>query len=284
MRGRRAITGAGALALALALIPADAAGADDESSVSGALIGNGETIELPYVYIYEKQEGFYDESDPAWELVFAAEPIEERDLDDFFHEFPYVKLSITLTNEFGDGDEPTYEVYAQNIRLSPEGTNLSGGTYPEIEWESTGPEVFAGRAYIPEMQEFFDDTYQYDFTFSATLSDPDRPIGEALPADGGEPGRAYLAWVEAIQALDVERLKSMVPPEMAEMLDAEDAMENLELMRLMSPSSIKILGGSSDGSSAILQVIGVMDGEENEGEVELAKHGEHWIPVSTSWK
>lgn len=266
---------------ASAVSPANSAVADEAASVSGTLTGNGETIELPYVYVYA-EKGFYEKSDPAWRVVFAAEPLEERDVDEFFLDFPYVKVAITITAEFGD--EPQLEVYGQDVKLSAEGGNISGGTYPEIEMESTGPDRFAGRVYLPEMHEFFDDSYQYDFTFSAPLSDPNAPIGEPLPADGGEPGRAYLAWVEAIRALDVERLRTMVTPEMAEMLDSEDAMENLEFMRDMTADDVRILGGSSDGTTAILQVEGTMEGEAVSGEITLTQEGGFWLPVNESWE
>ncbi len=255
-----------------------------ESTVDGSFTANGEAIELPYVYVYAKEEGFYDESDPAWEIIFASQEIEESEVDEFFHDFPYVKISITLTDEFGEGER--LEVYSQNIKLSADGGNLSGGTYPEMEWESSGPELFAGRIYHSETQEFFDDTYHYDFTFSAGLSDANAasaPVGDPLPEGGGEPGQAYLAWNEAIRAMDVERLKTLVPPEMAEMLAAPEAKEDLEFMREMAPETLTITGGSSDGTTAILQVIGVFGGEPAEGEIELLKQDGFWMPVRESW-
>ncbi len=284
MRSKKPASCAGLSAMLLAaavtmVAPMSAIG--QEPSVSGTFTANGDDVELSYVYVYEKGEGFYDSADPAWEIIFAAQEIGERELDEFFHDFPYVKISITLTDEFGD--EPKLEVYSHNVKLSAEGANISGGDFPELNLSSTGPEAFAGRIHMPEPHEFFDDTYQYDFTFTATLSDPNAPIGEVLPADGGEPGRAYVAWIEAVRALDVEALKTMVPAELAEMLEAEGAAENLEMMREMAPESVRVLGGSSDGSTAILEVIGVVEGEEFPGEIELSKEGDFWIPVSENW-
>jgi hypothetical protein len=266
----------------LALFHAAPAIAAEEASVSGTLTANGETVELPYVYVYALEKGFYDEGEPAWKIIFVEQPIEARKLDEHIWGAAHVELQITRTAEFGD--EPTLHVYSQSLVLSADqGGNISGGTYPEIELDGAGPERFSGRVYLPEEQTIFDDTFQYDFTFSAPLSDPNAPIGDPLPADGGEPGKAYLAWVDAIHSGDIQRLKALVPAEVASQLDGEEAKEEFEFMRTMTPTAIKLLSGSSDGQMALLQVEGVMDGEAVSGEITLERIGEHWTATNASW-
>ncbi len=255
----------------------------DEGKVEGTFTANGEAVSLPHVYVYPLEEGFYDESDPAWQIIFAAEPIAERDLDDFFHDFPYVKLKITKTSEFSDGAEAKLEVYGQDVQLSQNGSNISGGTYPELELESEGPDRFAGRVFMAEAHEFFDDSWQYDFTFSAEVSDPNAPIGEALPADGGEPGKAYVKWVEAIQSGDVKKIKKLVPKEYQSELDSPDFKEQLEFLQAMTPTKVTILGGSSDGETAILKVRATVMDEESEGEVTLIKDSGFWRATESSF-
>lgn len=258
------------------------ADAAEPATVSGTLIANGETIELPYVYVWAAEEGLYDESDPAWTLLFLEHPVEERELAGRFFDSAWVRIGVTETAEFRDG--PELRVYEQSLKLSADsGGNLTGGTYPEIEFETAGPDRFTGRVYHAEPQEIFGDTFQYDFTFSAPLSDPHAPLGEALPAGGGEPGRAYLRWVAAIHDGDVEALRAVVPTDMATQLDRDEAQEELEFMRLMTPTEVTVLGGSSDGETAILEVEGVFDGERVSGEVTLARMGDFWIPTESSW-
>jgi hypothetical protein len=250
--------------------------------VKGTLTGNGKTVELPYVYVYALEKGFYDDADPTWKVLFVQHEIEERKVDEHIWDSAYVELGITRTAEFGD--KPELQVYSQSIRFSADsGGNISGGSYPKLELESAGPERFAGRVWLPEEQKVFDDTFQYDFRFSAPLSDPNAPIGEALPPDGGEPGKAYRAWVDAVHSGDLERLKKLVPAEMASQLDADDAKQNLEMMAAMTPTSVKVLGGSSDGKTAILQVDAVMDGETVRGEITLQKMDGFWMATRSSW-
>jgi hypothetical protein len=63
---------------------------------------------------------------------------------------------------------------------------VSGGTYPQLVIEGLGSDVVTGRVWHPESQEVFDDSYQFDFSFSAPISDPNAPIDEPLPDGGGE--------------------------------------------------------------------------------------------------
>ncbi len=272
------------LAFCLSFVPwAPVSGAGETAaSVEGTLVVNGETVELPYVYAYARKTGFYVEEDPTWTLLFVGNPIDERSLDDHIWDAAYVRIGITRTAEFGD--EPELQVLSQDIRFSADAPgNVSGGTYPQLELSSVGPETFAGRVYHVEPTEFFDDTFQYDFSFSVPLSDPFGPIGDLLPAGGGEPGAAYLAWVDAIHAGDVERLKALVPPEQAAMLEGEDVRGDIEFIQMMTPTGVEVVGGSSDGETALLQITGTMDGESVAGEITLVHQDGLWMATGSSW-
>lgn len=283
------LLGLSCLAVCLCLAPAyspmavaGAAASVSGASVSGTFTANGETVELPYVYVYALDKGFYDDEDPTWTLLFVDRPIEERKVDEPVWDAAFIELGVTRTAEFDE--EPRLQVYSQSLRFSADQAgNVSGGTYPEIELESTGPERFTGRVYLSEEQEVFDDTFQYDLTFSAPLSDPDAPIGDPLPEGGGDPGKAHLAWVNAIHSGDIEQLKALVPAELASQLDGEEAQEQIDFLRAMTPIDQKVLSGSSDGKTAVLKVEGVMDGETVRGEVTLERIDGVWTATTASW-
>lgn len=277
--GRRVLVAG--LVLCLASLPLVAA---DDATVEGSLIANGEAVELPHVYLWAEKEGFYDPADPTWRLLFTEQPVETRKLGRAIWDSAWVEIGLTQTSEF-DG-EPKLQVYSQSIKLSADsGGNISGGNYPEIEIEGLGSDRVSGRVYQPEPHEFFDDTYQYEFTFSVPLSDPDAPIGDLLPAGGGAPGSAYLRWVQVIHSGDLKQLQSIVPAEMAAQLEEaspEEAQEQIEFMQMTTPTEVKILGGSSDGETAVLQAEGQMDGETVTLEVTLIKMGDFWIATEVS--
>ncbi len=256
--------------------------AGEKATVSGTLKANGTTVELPYVYAWALDKGFYNEADPTWKILFVQHPIDERKLGEPVWDAAYVEIGITKTAEFAD--EAKLDVYSQDIKLSADAAgNISGGTYPTIVLDTTGPERFAGRIYLPEPMKFFDDTIQYDFTFSAPMSNPNAPIGEPLPAGGGEPGKAYLAWVAAVHSGDLKRVRKLVPSEMAGPLEDDDAKDTLAMISGMTPTSVEILGGSSDGQTAMLEVEGMMDGEKVHGTITMEKMSDLWMATGASW-
>ena len=266
--------------LAMTLPFATAARAD----VSGVLTANGSKVELPYVYVWAEDKGFYDPADPTWRILFVERKLEQRELGEPVWDAAWVEIGVTRTSEFDD--RPELHIYLQSIKLSAKsGGNISGGTYPKFEFNGLGTESISGRVYHTETQEFFDKTYSYDFTFSTSLSDPDAPIGDLLPEDGGEPGRAYLNWVAAVHSGELDALRKIVPAEMAEQLDAisaAEAREQIEFMQEMTPTDVRIVGGSTDGEIAILKIEGTIAGETVPGEITMTRMGEFWVPTESS--
>lgn len=268
-------------------------GANDSGGmVEGVFTFNDEKVELPYVYIWPLAGGCYDEADPAWRLLFVDRPIQERELDAIPRNGAFVSLGVTKTIGFPDEpefDEPQIKICSQYFRESADiGGNSSGGVDPTIEFSEPLPGKFSGRVYHDGPQEFSDDTLHYDFTFSASLSDPNAPIGDPLPAGGGEPGAAYLAWCDAVHSGDIEKFRPLLPAEQVAMLDDPQAQaefsEALEFMQAMTPKDLEILGGSSDGETAILNVTGTIEGEALKGEITLTRHGDKWMSSGDSWE
>jgi hypothetical protein len=53
-------------------------------------------------------------------------------------------------------------------------------------------------------------------------------------------------------------------------------------MREMTPTEVRIVGGSIDGEIALLEIEGIMDGEKVTGEIEMTRMGEFWMPTKSS--
>jgi len=259
--------------------------AADTAKVSGVLTANGAAVELPYVYAWPEKEGFYDVNDPTWNVLFVSRELGAREIGEHIWDAAWVHIGITETAEFTD--RPTIQVYMQSIKLSLDsGGNISGGTYPEISLDAADAERIVGRVWHKETQEFLDDAYNYDFTFTALIQDPDAPIGSPLPAGGGEPGRAYLRWIEVVHSGDLDALRNIVPPEMAVELDSAspaEAQEQIEFMREMTPTEVRVLSGSTDGEIALLEIEGILDGEKVTGEIEMTLMGAFWMPTKSSF-
>ncbi|REJ85547.1 MAG: hypothetical protein DWQ36_02870 [Acidobacteria bacterium] len=266
-----------ALVPLLLFVAAAPALAQEPGTAKGTATFNGNDLAIAYAAIYAEEKGFYDENDPTWTLVLTAEPVAPREIDDPFHD-PSLTIGITWTSEFGD--EPALEVLSNTLRV--DSGSLSGGTTPTLEITSRDGDAWIGRIHLPEEQEFFDDRYFYDLAFHAPLVDPSAPIGDPLPEGGGAPGESYLRWTQAIHSGDLERIRALVPAEMAAMLDEPDAAESLELMALMTPQDVEIVSGSISGDEAVLRIVGTMEGEPVKGEVTMTRQGDLWLPTSSS--
>lgn len=118
-----------------------------------------------------------------------------------------------------------------------------------------------------------------------------KPVGQALPAGGGEPGKAYLALRKATLAGDVNGMLAQVKKENAARMRADmgkpEFPQMLAMVKAMEPKEVRILSGSVNGSSATLQIAGKeADGAAMTGVVKLVLEGGAWkvSEVSTESK
>ena len=132
--------------------------------------------------------------------------------------------------------------------------------------------------------EVFDQQVAFDLRFTAPL--PEELPGELLPAGGGDPGAAYVAWRNVVKSGDLEKIKASLPQERREEFEEmppEDQKDALEFMQMMSPEDIEVLGGRLVGDVAYLEVKATMDGEPVEGDIKLEKMDGVWVAVTEGW-
>ena len=106
--------------------------------------------------------------------------------------------------------------------------------------------------------------------------------GTPLPADGGEPGRVYLSYQNALRRNDLDAARKLVSKSRAEQLDI------LKVLGL-SPSetanlSIRIVNGSIRGDQAVVNVTGIKPGRvASHGTVKLFREQGVWKYLSEQW-
>jgi hypothetical protein len=116
------------------------------------------------------------------------------------------------------------------------------------------------------------------------------------PKSGGDAAKspqaaAYLAWVKAVKAGDIEAWKKTVPAEASQQIEAQAKEMNktpkdvLEFLGAMSPDQSKITGLKVDGNNATLSVTGKTKGEPKPsyGKVQLVLEGGAWKVGKQSW-
>lgn len=125
-----------------------------------------------------------------------------------------------------------------------------------------------------------------DVTFDLPVESTVARGGTALPADGGDPGKAVLAHFAAIEKNDFKALKATAAPDRRQMMDeaekSGEAKELFKMMRAMSPRKVKISGGTVDGDDAMVDFEGVAEGAVVTGVADCVRVGGAWYMTGTS--
>lgn len=134
-----------------------------------------------------------------------------------------------------------------------------------------------------------DEGEQIKVSFDVPIA-PDKieRAGTRLPAGGGDPGKALMAHLGAIYAGDFAKLKALAPPEKRTMMEASEksgeAKEMFEFMRAVTPTRVKVLGGTVDGDHAQLDFEGEESGAKITGSADLVRQGGAWYVDGISTK
>ena len=147
----------------------------------------------------------------------------------------------------------------------------------EAELSANTPERVAGRIYTPKpVKTMGGETYSLDLKFSTAVTAA--PAGTALPAGGGEPGKALKALLSAIAKKDWAGIKANVTAKRAESFDdLNDALQTLGIW-LPLKKAVKIDGGSLRGDAAVLEVESeLFEGQKGLTLVRMVKAGPRWV-------
>lgn len=216
----------------------------------------GETrIDLKHVIAVANEE-----DDGARTFVYLSDiPLDARKIAAAF------QASSAAEAQLGDGS-------AGYVRICIDGEGGECGLYfshnkPNASFNSAGYGAFklepaaagriAGRWVLAEPGDFFGETYDFDLVFDVAVTPPP---GKPLAADGGEPGKAYRAWIAAVAKGDLPVLRALVGGDYnGWRLNSEDqgnVKEALKDLRDGTPLQARILRGRIDGDSAVLWVEG----------------------------
>jgi len=270
---RRSLPATGALVLALAALPA----AHAADSASGYFRMGDNRVELAYGcgYQVEGDEGnqkllfLADRELDCAAAQTALDP--ESVLEDQVREAKggYVRILYNPKTE-------TPNLYYSLSEPSDSFNTAGYGTWTE----TVATDERSEGSWKIDTQEFFDKTYDCDLHWSLALDGA--PVrGQALPAGGGEPGKALEAYVKAVVGDDTAGFRAHATGALR-----DDALSNegtewfadqWKYFKEYELAEVEILGGKIDGERATLQVKGKQgDGEKVEGRVRLVREDGAW--------
>jgi hypothetical protein len=263
-----------------------------DGTAKGSLKMDGKSIALTHVVAHRKPNTFHEEkmdtvlylTDRELTPEMAAD---ESKIDDAVSDGKLQGLRLEIDEE----EAPVHLMFL----LPKNNLQLSGSGFLNFDSTDFSDKHVAGRFYTTSEQDFMDKhKYTYDVTFAApvvTIVKPKEPTADAtngtkLPANGGDPGKVYMAFDKASRSGNLNEIKkygskTMPMPKMSD----EDTKKMLELMKMMRPSKIRILGGFANADHATLTVDGEdpMDKSKAHGTVELAKEDGAWKILKEKW-
>ena len=298
---------------------AQAPGPSAPDTARGSLTVNGQTVALTHAYAALEPNTF----DPARDdivVVLTDRPIPPgvlaaHTLGGLNSAAPAAGIENFLRLEFAEADE--HEKTSSRAILGAwiighrtishaalEGRNLQVSPDPAAKMTSPviGRDRVAGRVHSDGPQTFpHNHEHAFDVTFDAAVA-PRRPAAppvtepspppkidaaraKALPAGGGDPGRAYLAYNEAILGGDFAALERL-DFSLSKVADREKALirELLPKLAPLAPSGVTVRGGRSDGATAVLDLAATVDGAPKTGGAELALVDGRWMVLRDWWR
>jgi hypothetical protein len=258
-----------ALALASGLAVADG---------SGTFYNEGMAIALKGAYAYRMADPF-DKSKQITRVVFADKPIDAgalkdaNDRDSAIDEQLRGATRVDLNLE-ADGS-------VQNVNLSMDGYSgsQSGSGWYTLSLKHNDDKRVEGHFQSNDEADKESGRY-YDLAFALDL--PGAPdLGAALPAGGGDAGKAYLAYLAALKKGDIDALAKMMTKARADELLAHRNDKDFKMMfgfiqsqALREPKYVK---GNSKGDTATLEYTG-KDDDKNDvtSDISMVREGGAW--------
>ena len=260
------------------------------SPVKGTFTANGQTVNLSYAYASTRKNPFDEKKTDTFLIVTDKELPAGTVFDDF--------ALIDLADKGISG----FTVQFSGDKQVDSGTLFSPAFKAMHQFSSVGKQKLtlttqakdrvAGTVSMPA-GDFFDENYAYTATFDVPVqAKPAEKTaaqkvaelkGAKLPADGGEPGKAWQAYRKAITAGDLASIRKSVVAEMAKQTEDPDFKKMLPVIQAMQPKNVKIDGGTIDGDNATLLVTS-LDEKNTTGTVTMRRESGQWKVVNESWK
>jgi hypothetical protein len=248
---------------------------------------NGKATKVSFAYA-RAVPGFFDKTKKDVEVIVSDVPLEGKALTDQFERIHMADAGKLHAFEItiGDDGKPISTAFRHNGFKNAAPSGLSSedvftkktfdGKTVEARYKSAG------------QKEFFGDTYAFDVSFRADVAHAPKVVpptaAETAAAQKTPQAAVYADFLRAIQKEDVPALRKLFTKEQAKNLDDPEAKKMVGMVKMMSPTEIKVLKVVETGDKADLTVTGKQDGSVASGVVHMVKEGGAWKVQREEWK
>ena len=263
------------ICLALALAPALAL-----ADGSGTLYQDGKQTALVSAYAFRGPDPF-DKTKVITTVVFADKPIDAKAAN------AAADRGEAVSDQLRQGDATRVELNlegdgsVQNVNIMAPGSSgsQSGSGWYTLKLVHNDAKRVEGSFRSNDEADKKSGRY-YDLKFALDIAGPP-DLGAALPADGGEPGKAYRAYLAALKKGDIDALaKTMTHERSAEILAHRNDADFKMMFAFIQQSAMrdpKVTKAFSKGDTATLELSG-KDGDGNAASstATMQKEGGTW--------
>lgn len=245
---------------------------------SGTFHVDGRAIELKHAYAYRVADPF-EEGQQITRIVFADRAIDAAALADAADRDDAIDEQLRDATRVDLNIEADGSVQNINTRVGDTSGSQSGSGWYTLDLERNDAQRVEGRFHSNDEEDKVSGRY-YDLTFALDL--PGAPdAGPALPAGGGEAGKAYLAYQAALKKGDIDALARTMTRERSDELLAHrndpDFKMMFEFIQAQALRDAKYVQGHGKGDAATLEYTGKDgDGNATTSTVTMRREGGAW--------
>jgi len=256
-------------------------------TASGTYTVNGKTVKLQYAYATPRPNPFDKKKTDTFILISdkevpASAVTDEFELMRIVDDLKLNAISVQINDEKSVNSGMFYSPSFKKM------TQFSSVGNQKLEATTWTKDRVAGKMWMDE-DDFFDNVFKFNVTFDTNVMAKAPAVAETLkgtklPADGGEPGKAYFAYRKIMAKGDFDGLRKVVAAERAKAMDDPEFKKMFPLIQSMQPKDVKITSGAIDGNNATLNVTGKDEGGTSTGTITLVREGGAWKLYKESWK
>ena len=231
-------------------------------------------------------------NDDELELVFAQKSF-DRDAWAEDGEFGTFDLWEFKDNDAGDGQSISIRIDSEDGSYAGHNLRLSSGSSSggfSSDYDDSVKLTARDDKHVAGAVKLAGEEFSADISFDLPVSKfgPLARAGTPLPADGGDPGKALKATIDATHAGDLDKMIALSHPEKRAMIEESkakgEAAQMLEMAKLFTPKLSKITGGTMDGNRAYVDFEGKEEDRAVKGTAELVRFEGKWYVKSINTK
>jgi hypothetical protein len=229
---------------------------------SGTLYHEGKAIALKDAYAFRMPDPFGDGKEIT-RIVFSDRAIDAAALKDAQDRDDALDAQLRGANRVDLNLEADGSVQNVNLHVGDTSGSQSGSGWYTLDLKRNDAKHVEGRFYSNDESDKKDGHY-YDLSFALDLPGA-ADLGAALPADGGEPAKAYRAYVAALTKGDVDALAKHMSKARAQELIAHRNDPDFKMMfsfiQGQALHDARYVSGNAKGDAATV----VFSGKDGDG-------------------